>query len=88
MSSSATAFVTVNDLLHAITSNLCKTIYENEYQLMDENKQRRINEEFRKRNVPHEGVRRVDFLCGRFVAKGLVRLEDTYYNVVVEPPQN
>ncbi|KAH9977494.1 hypothetical protein BJV74DRAFT_781049 [Russula compacta] len=82
--------VTVRDVLVAIYLNLRTAVKANEYEAMGKSRKSEIFRAFehRVRGDPAQrgkGLRRVDFLCGRFRAQGLVRAQskDNVWDVVI-----
>jgi hypothetical protein len=83
-------FVTVQDVLLAIYTHLRVAVNGAEYEAMGKSKKAEIFGEFERRvgtdpGKRGKGLRRVDFLGGRFRAQGLVRAQskDTVWEVVI-----
>jgi hypothetical protein len=84
------AIVTVADVLSAIHINLRMHVKPDEYKAIDKSSKVGIYDAFKRRvgNDPFQlgkGLRRIDFLCGRVFAQGLVRAQskDNLWDVVV-----
>ena len=74
------AFVTIQDVLLAIYVHLRKGVSRDEYEAIGKSRKEEIYQAFASRvdtdPVQHgKGLRRVDFLCGRFRAQGLIRAQ-------------
>ena len=83
------AFVTVQDVLLAIYFHLRKPAKGEEYEAMNRSRKAEIFRAFESRvgtdlGQRGKGLRRIDFLCGRFRAQGLVRAQskDNVWDVV------
>jgi hypothetical protein len=88
--SSGNAFVTVQDVLVAIYYHLRKAAKGDEYEAMSKARKRDIFRAFESRVGTDavqrgKGLRRIDFLGGRFRAQGLVRAQskDSVWDVVI-----
>jgi hypothetical protein len=84
------AIVTVADVLSAIHINLRIPVKADEYKAIDKSSRAGLYAAFERRvgNDPIQrgkGLRRIDFLCGRVSAQGLVRAQskDSLWDVVV-----
>jgi hypothetical protein len=84
------AVVTIQDVLLAIYSHLRVGVKESEYEAMSKSRKADIFQTFERRVGSDKvqrgkGLRRVDFLGGRFRAQGLVRAqsEDSVWDVVI-----
>jgi hypothetical protein len=84
------AFVTVEDVLLAIYGHLRTAVKGDEYEAMNKSRKREIFREFESRVGKDpvqrgKGLRRVDFLGGRYRTQGLVRAQskDSVWDVVV-----
>jgi hypothetical protein len=84
------AVVTVQDVLLALYRNLRTAVKAREYDHMSNPRKVEISQQFQRRVGSDlvqqgKGLRRIDFLNGRFHAKGLVRAQskDNVWNVVI-----
>jgi hypothetical protein len=84
-------FVTVQDVLLAIYFHLRTAVKGDEYEAMNKSRKTEIFRAFERRvgtdRVQRgKGLRRVDFLGGRFRAQGLVRAQskDSVWDVVIQ----
>jgi hypothetical protein len=85
------AFVTVQDVLLAIYGQLRTAVKGDEYEVMSKSRKAEIFRAFESRVGKDpvqrgKGLRRVDFLGGRYRARGLVRAQskDSVWDVVVQ----
>jgi len=84
------AVVTVQDVLFALHIHLRTAVKAREYDHMSNSKKAEISQQFERRVGADpvqrgKGLRRIDFLNGRFRAQGLVRArsKDNVWNVVI-----
>jgi len=89
-SPSGSGFVTIQDVLLAIYFYFGKKVMGSEYEAESQSRKAGIEREFRQRTSTDriqygKGMRRVDFLGGRFRVQGLVRAQynDSIWDVVI-----